>query len=378
MAVEQLWVTTRPHLREELEDKLQQLSYTIETFSEENQVEFLTKFWCLKDWFTEMDNTKKDESRKKLELYAEELIKKLSVSISDRDREFTGIPLQTRMLGEVFDNEVKKFCQSDESSTELPIKLGLIGLYKGFFERKYDIYKEEKCQVPATNVVAIKQRGRELKIMRQDHQLLALEVLFTEEEMALLQNNKECSLSEEELTWIGIVQVSHDGTPHFIHRTFAEYFVADCLVNRFTERNKTSERVLDFILKYIFLKEYYWVIRVFMDGFLSESRPSYEMLKQYGNRIHDLWNGPKKELHCLVHTAVHDGNANIIGFVLDSLRAAEHTDIEEKLLLAKDIRGCTAWHLALYLDNVNIIGFLLESLRAAKHTDIEEIGRAHV
>jgi hypothetical protein len=39
-AVEQLWVTTRPHLREELEDKLQQLSYTLEPFSEENQVEF--------------------------------------------------------------------------------------------------------------------------------------------------------------------------------------------------------------------------------------------------------------------------------------------------------------------------------------------------
>jgi len=28
--VEELWVTTRPHLREELEDKLQQLSYTLE------------------------------------------------------------------------------------------------------------------------------------------------------------------------------------------------------------------------------------------------------------------------------------------------------------------------------------------------------------
>jgi c-di-AMP phosphodiesterase-like protein len=42
-AVEQLWVTTRPHLREYLEDKLQQLSYTLEPFSKENQVEFLTK-----------------------------------------------------------------------------------------------------------------------------------------------------------------------------------------------------------------------------------------------------------------------------------------------------------------------------------------------
>jgi len=43
-AIEQLWVTTRQHLREELEDKLQQLSYTLEPFSEKGQFETLTKF----------------------------------------------------------------------------------------------------------------------------------------------------------------------------------------------------------------------------------------------------------------------------------------------------------------------------------------------
>jgi hypothetical protein len=52
-AVEQLWVSIRPHLREELEGKLQQLSYTLKTFSEQDQVEFLTKFWSVKFWFTE-------------------------------------------------------------------------------------------------------------------------------------------------------------------------------------------------------------------------------------------------------------------------------------------------------------------------------------
>jgi hypothetical protein len=48
-AVQQIWVTTRPHLREELEDKLQQLSYKLEPFSEKNQIEFLRKFWSLRD-----------------------------------------------------------------------------------------------------------------------------------------------------------------------------------------------------------------------------------------------------------------------------------------------------------------------------------------
>jgi hypothetical protein len=45
--LEQLWVTIRPHLRDELEDNLQQLSYTLQPFYEVEQVEFLKKFWLL-------------------------------------------------------------------------------------------------------------------------------------------------------------------------------------------------------------------------------------------------------------------------------------------------------------------------------------------
>jgi energy-coupling factor transporter ATP-binding protein EcfA2 len=52
----EFWITTRPHLRQELEDNLQQLSYTLEPFSRENQVAFLIKFWILRDWFTELGN----------------------------------------------------------------------------------------------------------------------------------------------------------------------------------------------------------------------------------------------------------------------------------------------------------------------------------
>ena len=36
--VEQLWINNQPHLREELEDKLLQLSYTIELFLKKNKL----------------------------------------------------------------------------------------------------------------------------------------------------------------------------------------------------------------------------------------------------------------------------------------------------------------------------------------------------
>ena len=221
-AVEQLWVTTRPHLREELEDKLQHLSYTLEPFSEKDQVQFLTKFWSLKDWLSKLV---------KLEIFTTKLIKKLAKSISDKDGELTGITLQTRILAEAFEKEVKIFCQLAASVPELPFQLDLIELYGRFIERKYDIYHLEKRKVQVNNLVAVEQKERELRHMTKDHQLLALKLLFAEEQVALFQKNRECSFSTEQLTRIGIVQVRDDGKPHVIDHTFAEYYAADCLGN---------------------------------------------------------------------------------------------------------------------------------------------------
>ena len=355
-AVEQLWVTTRPHLREELEDKLEQLSYTLEPFSEKDQFEFLTKFWSLQDWFTEMNNKEQEKSKKKLEIFAEMLIKKMAESISDKDREFTGIPLQTRMLAEAFDKEVEAFYLSANSIPDIPMKLDLLMLYRKFIERKYDIYQEEKLQVSVNNMAAIEQRERDLKSMRVDYMLLALKVLFTEEQVAHIQNNRERAFSDEQLTRIGIVQVSYEGKPQFIHRTFAEYYVADCLVNSLTEGNKTSQQVLTFILKYIFLEEDYRVIRVFMDDFLSKCKPSKEVLKEYGDQIHGLGKYGKE----IFKKAVSEGNANIVGLLLDCMQAADHTDTVNEMLLANYSVRSTAWHNAIYQNNIHILEKLWE------------------
>jgi hypothetical protein len=67
----------------------------------------------------------------------------------------------------------------------------LLQLQGRFIERKYEIYQEEKFQVNVNNVVAAEQKERELRQMRTDHQLLALLVLFTEEQVALFQNIME-------------------------------------------------------------------------------------------------------------------------------------------------------------------------------------------
>jgi len=63
------------------------------------------------------------------------------------------------------------------------------------------------------NAAAKAQREHHLKSMRLDHQLLALKMLFNEEQVALCQNSKQCSFSAEELTRIGIVQINLSTAP---------------------------------------------------------------------------------------------------------------------------------------------------------------------
>jgi ankyrin repeat protein len=339
-AVEQLWVTTRPHLREELEDKLQQLSYTLEPFSEENQVDFLTKFWSRKDCFTEM--MKKEEKKVQLEIYAKHLIMQIAQSVRYNDKEFIGIPLQCRMLAEAFDEDVKTFYETAASMSELRFKQDMLGLHRSFMERKKGICVEETFKISGTNVGAQLAQRQYLKKVTDDHQMLALKTLFGEEQVALLQINSQCTSSEEELIRAGMVQVSHDGKLHFIQLTFAEYYVAEFLVNQLTKISNTSQQVQDLLLHKIFVEDDYRVVRGFIDGLLPSAKPSKEVLKQYGNRISVF----RRDGALILHQAAREGNANISGFLLESVLAGGHTDTVHEMLLAQDNDRYTAWHLA--------------------------------
>jgi ankyrin repeat protein len=408
-AVEQLWVTTRPHQREELEDNLQQLSYTLEPFSEENQVEFLSSVWCLKEWFTEAVNETEEDLKTKLEIWAKELIKKLFQSISDKDKQFTGIPLQCRMLADAFEKNVEEFFQSAESMPDLAFELDLLGLYSRFIEMKYEIYVKEKGRISMTNMTTIEAGKHLVKNIIQDHQILALKILFGEELLALLQIDSQCTSSDEDLTRTGIVQMSNEGKLQFIHRTFAEFYVADFFVNYLTKESKFSKQIQDFILQKILRDTEYRLIRVFIDGLLSRCEPTRAVLKQYGNRIHDL----REDGELTLYISAHEGNSKITGFLLDSLEETGHADtlvklllpydedrqtvrpisvmgghkdllenlwkcakkkwtkekLNKMLLLAFDSHGQTAWHVAARLGNAEVLEELWEWTKEAKNTE---------
>jgi hypothetical protein len=246
------------------------------------------------------------------------------------------------MLAEAFDEEVRKFCQSTEFEPELQFKLDLVGLYEMFLNRKYDICVEEKFKIPVTIEGADSAAKLLVETVAGKHQILALEMLFGEKQVAFLHNNSQCTSSDEELTKTGIVQIGHDGKLQFIHRTFGEFYAAGYFVRELTKRSDFSKQIQDLLLHKVFQVEEYRVIRVFIDGLLSRSKPSNVAKKQYGERLHGL--GEHGEL--TLHTASSEGNVNIIAILLDSLVETGHKNTLGQLLLAQDHNKQTAWHVA--------------------------------
>jgi hypothetical protein len=323
-----------------LEDNLQQLSYTLQPFSDVQQVEFLKKLWP-----QHFDSEDTDHDRR--EIYAEELIKKLAQSISDKDREFTGIPLQTRMLAEAFEEGFRSFCQSKKSKPDLPHKLDLLELYKKFIDRKYNIYYQEKSKRPAGNVAIEELTKRDFKFLQEVHQKLALQALFTEDDMPFLDNPV---FSNEELARIGIAHRNHEDKPQFIHRTFAEYYVADFLINHLIKGKGQDKQVLEFLLNMVLLRTECLIIRALLDGLLEHYRPSEEALKECGKELDEQWN--KTKVHgtltgdtTVLRTAAAEDNDHIIEFLLQSIKSTE-TLSPLSYILAIDDEEVTAMQIA--------------------------------
>src|SRR5699024_5458473 len=72
--VEQIWVTTRPHCREDLERELETFALWLKPLTQTEQAKFLTKFW-------EKRITEFKVKTNEIRTYSQALIKNLSESI---------------------------------------------------------------------------------------------------------------------------------------------------------------------------------------------------------------------------------------------------------------------------------------------------------
>jgi len=108
------------------------LAFTLQPFTLENQIEFLEQYW---------NKGIKRYKKGYLQMLMEKLLSLCSQNFSDKDEEFTCIPLQTMMLGEAFMKEAVEYCS--KADLNLPEKFNLLDLFNKFWEKKCDIYFNE-------------------------------------------------------------------------------------------------------------------------------------------------------------------------------------------------------------------------------------------
>jgi ankyrin repeat protein len=204
------------------------------------------------------------------------------------------------------------------------------------------------------------QTERDLKNIKLEHQQLALQALFIDGQEKFPQFYDKIIFSDEELARIGIVQRNNDSKLQFIHRTFAEYYVAELLIKQLTKKTTQNEQVQEILLNVVLLKEDCQVIRNFFDGLLKKSEPTEEALREYGKKLGGECN--EKQVHAPLEvaktallTAAKEGNVHIVGFLIDSLKSRESLSAVKKLLLAKDHQGQTAWHKATVRCHVEVL-----------------------
>jgi ankyrin repeat protein len=214
-----IWISSRFSYRQELEDMLGKCAFTLQPFTPKNRVQFLKQYWSE---FCGISN------RENLQIFANELLRLCSQNLSDQDGEFTGIPLQTMMLGEAFAKSAKEYCSSGEFN--LPEKLNLPDLFQTFWEKKCDIYMSEKSKKDTSNPNVKEEKESYLK----KHMTSALIYLFSQDELNRLpgaiktkvMKNVQKFLKSRTAERFGLIREITDEKPHFIHRCFAEYFAA--------------------------------------------------------------------------------------------------------------------------------------------------------
>ncbi|XP_042911828.1 uncharacterized protein [Parasteatoda tepidariorum] len=316
-----LWITTRPHMKNELEVILKVLSYSLKLLSRDDQVMFIRKY---------LRNILGHSITEKFEYFANKLLDSVLQPVSDENNEFTGIPLHIKMLVEAFQEEFHTSHQlSKKTKSTFSKQLHLTSLYKAFVVSKFRRDLTDKKILDLTKPWSLYKIHFASFIKK--YSLLALSALFMkkdlkkfldEEELTEMKDYKK-EVQEGDENW-GFISHIVDEKPIFIHYSFSEYFAALFFAN-----NIEKENIKKFFCENIYGHKFH-LIDIFFDYMVADDREN-----------------------CDVHIAVLNNEEDKVEHLLTN------SDSVRYLIDAKDKVGRTALHLAAAFGNFYLVQTLL-------------------
>ncbi len=158
-------------------------------------------------------------------------------------------------------------------------------------------------------------------------------------------NGYHSTLLDEELAGIGIVQRNGDSKHHYSHRTVVEFYVAEFLMKQLAKQIKQSIQLHGFLLSDVLLQTDCKFIRAFLDGLLEKlchQNSLWRLWRKTGwaaeweksSELRNVIEILRGDNTAAQHRAATEGNVRIVGFLMVSIKYAEHSNTLTAMLLA--------------------------------------------
>ncbi|KAF5296249.1 hypothetical protein FQA39_LY12586 [Lamprigera yunnana] len=294
-----MYITTRPSTKSLLEDSLHTFAIELTPFTKQNQYDYIVKYFSEFCDLSELDAIKE---------FVNKLVIASNQNLNDQDQEFIGVPLQTKLLAEVFVNDCKKYIATKTFVNE---SFNLIYLYKHFINKKIEIVCEKFG----------KGSDDMLEQYKNYRSLFALKTLFLEEDLEYLEIDTKLKqlilLLPETLHNLqkdGIVILEKNCQVKFVHKTFAEYLAAKWLSKNFDDE-ENGENTLNLFKKLFSIN--YVTVRNMFDRILAKRCPLHlavinrhrdaveKIIKDDDQQITKLDVGGRSVFHLIASWGVH-------------------------------------------------------------------------
>lgn len=291
-------ITTRGQFGRDLEVMFQQHVFTLEPFTQGNKLDFLKRFWS---------SSESPSNIERLEDYARQLIETISRTISEEESQLTGIPLQMRMLGEIFVDKAKRFEKNGLVDAAVFSSIGLYELYERFIEKKKNIYLAEKLGINA----GAASREELLEPILKTQSKYAQTMILSSKKIPTIEK-KEL----EKVISLGIIHKHRSGT-NFIHRTFAEFLVAEHLLQEYYQKNGVPvTKILrgGDIVKILSAHEFS-IVRQFINSQLNQKRLLKVFCQEKYRKV--LSNAFVRVFERISGNSIAEGTSGLLKFTLE-------------------------------------------------------------
>ncbi|KAJ3655454.1 hypothetical protein Zmor_014585 [Zophobas morio] len=220
------WITSRCHLKKQLEKKFNVLSRSVSQFSEAEQTLYIHK--RLKDLLSDEDIDK--------------VIEKIRSTVTlVKHNDVLGTPLQVFMLTELFRQDHAMY---DDLLDKL---FSLTDLYQHIIDEKFNRYYQLKADVRAPNDILKQVLIDHKRLMLEKYEKAGLKALIKKEVFRHL--NIECDDFLNEIQnradSIGLITEVTDSFPQFLHNSYAEFFVAKYFTEHYKEIEDFEKIIFD-------------------------------------------------------------------------------------------------------------------------------------